>query len=86
MEKTAVLRSLLFVPGDRPERFEKALERGADLVVMDLEDAVCIDRKDAARRMIHDFLERSKQTVCLRINGADTPFSRRTANCLRYPR
>jgi hypothetical protein len=33
-------RSYLFVPGDRPERFMKALDSGADAVVIDLEDAV----------------------------------------------
>ncbi|HEX5934411.1 MAG TPA: aldolase/citrate lyase family protein, partial [Pseudorhizobium sp.] len=34
------LRSLLFVPGDRPERMEKALGLGADALILDLEDAV----------------------------------------------
>ncbi|SFV15190.1 HpcH/HpaI aldolase/citrate lyase family protein [Pseudoduganella namucuonensis] len=42
-------RSYLFVPGDRPERFGKAFGAGADAVVVDLEDAVAPDRKDAAR-------------------------------------
>ncbi|WP_064076099.1 HpcH/HpaI aldolase/citrate lyase family protein [Prescottella equi] len=39
----------LYVPGDVPERFDKALTSGADAVVLDLEDAVRIDRKDYAR-------------------------------------
>ena len=34
------MRSLLFVPGDRPERFAKASASGADAVILDLEDAV----------------------------------------------
>lgn len=38
----------LFVPGDRPERFEKALNSGTDLVIIDLEDAVSAENKDAA--------------------------------------
>lgn len=42
-------QSLLFVPGNRPERFEKALASGADLVVIDLEDAVGPADKDGAR-------------------------------------
>ena len=42
-------QSLLFVPGSRPERFEKALASGADLVVIDLEDAVGPADKDPAR-------------------------------------
>ena len=43
------LVSLLFVPGARPERFDKALASGADMVCVDLEDAVPADGKDAAR-------------------------------------
>lgn len=38
-------RSLLFVPGDRPERFAKAADSGADAIVIDLEDAVAPDAK-----------------------------------------
>lgn len=43
------LRSWLFVPGDRPERFEKALGSGAHCVIFDLEDAVHADRVEEAR-------------------------------------
>lgn len=50
------LRSLLFVPGTRPERFDKALGSGADAVIFDLEDAVEASRKDDARRMVGEFL------------------------------
>jgi citrate lyase subunit beta/citryl-CoA lyase len=39
------MRSLLFVPGDRPERFAKAAASGADAVILDLEDAVTADRR-----------------------------------------
>jgi citrate lyase subunit beta/citryl-CoA lyase/(S)-citramalyl-CoA lyase len=42
-------RSLLFVPGSRPDRFDKAAGAGADAVCIDLEDAVPPDGKDAAR-------------------------------------
>jgi citrate lyase subunit beta / citryl-CoA lyase len=45
----AAARSLLFVPGNRPERFAKALASGADAVVLDLEDAVPPAQKAAAR-------------------------------------
>ncbi len=44
-------RSLLFVPGLRPDRFAKALGAGADIVCVDLEDAVPLARKDEARAM-----------------------------------
>ena len=40
-------RSLLFVPGLRPDRFAKALESGADIVCVDIEDAVPLPRKQA---------------------------------------
>ena len=43
----------LYVPGDRPHVVAKALACGADVVVIDLEDAVAPDRKDCARAAIH---------------------------------
>jgi citrate lyase subunit beta/citryl-CoA lyase len=46
------LRSYLYVPGDRPDRLESALRRGADGLIIDLEDAVAPDRKDAARAAV----------------------------------
>ena len=51
-------RSILFVPGDRPDRYEKALAAGADAVCIDLEDAVADARKTAAREAVLGFLER----------------------------
>ena len=45
-------RTYLFVPGNRPDRFGKALTSGADAVVLDLEDAVAADAKDAARETV----------------------------------
>lgn len=50
-------RSILFVPGDRPDRFEKALAAGADAVCIDLEDAVAEARKAEAREAVMGFLE-----------------------------
>ncbi|WP_375395307.1 HpcH/HpaI aldolase/citrate lyase family protein [uncultured Sphingomonas sp.] len=46
------LRSLLFVPGDRPDRFAKAAAAGADTLILDLEDSVAVDRKAFAREAI----------------------------------
>ncbi len=66
-------RSLLFVPGSRPERFEKAAAAGADLVVLDLEDAVPPDQKDAALQHVTQWL-RGGQWAVVRINGAGTPW------------
>lgn len=50
------LRSILFVPGDRPDRYEKALAAGADAVCIDLEDAVAPERKGEAREAAARFL------------------------------
>lgn len=52
MSRDLRLRSVLFVPGDRDDRFAKALGSGADAVVFDLEDAVAADRKPIARELV----------------------------------
>lgn len=64
-------RSYLFVPGNRTERFDKALASGADAVVVDLEDAVAPADKDAARAALAGWLHPSRP-VWVRINGTDT--------------
>ena len=71
-------RTYLFVPGDRPERFAKALASGADAVVLDLEDAVLPAAKAAARRAVAEFLHTTQgsdvaQRLVLRVNAEDTP-------------
>lgn len=65
-------RSFLFVPGDRPERFDKAADSGADLVVIDLEDAVAQGRKDSARASALEWLSRDGR-ACVRINDPSSP-------------
>lgn len=69
-------RSYLFVPGDRPERFAKALASGADAVVLDLEDAVAPSAKDAARAAIAAWLTTlpERDRVVVRINDAHSPW------------
>ena len=49
-------RSILFVPGDRPERYHKAVGAGADAICIDLEDAVAPAHRDEARRAVARFL------------------------------
>lgn len=67
-------RSQLFVPGNRPDRFEKACQAGADLVCIDLEDAVGPSEKAQARIDVLDWLANTEHKhVSLRINGLDTP-------------
>lgn len=67
-----IARSLLFVPGSRPDRFDKALAAGADAVVVDLEDAVAPDAKVAARHALASWLARASASVLVRVNAADT--------------
>lgn len=69
-------RSFLFVPGNRPERFEKAALSGADVIVLDLEDAVPPAEKAAARQAIAQAwasLQASGTALVVRINAADQP-------------
>lgn len=49
-------RSYLYVPGDKPDVLAKALGRGADALIVDLEDAVAPDAKDQAREVVRRFL------------------------------
>ncbi|MEP3890259.1 MAG: CoA ester lyase [Hellea sp.] len=67
-------RSQLFVPGNRPDRFEKACLSGADLVCIDLEDAVGSSEKAQARQDVLAWLAQTEHKhISLRINGVDTP-------------
>ena len=72
-------RSYLFVPGNRPERFDKALQSGAHAVILDLEDAVLPEGKDSARKEIRTWLESTKNSVFIRVNAADTEWH--SADC-----
>ena len=65
--------SYLFVPGNRPDRFAKAVASGADNIIIDLEDAIGPDDKDRARAAAVDWFVQGGAGV-LRINGADTPW------------
>lgn len=72
-ETIATARSFLFVPGDRPERFAKAAASGADVVVLDLEDAVAPADKPAAREHVRAWLDRGNQAA-VRVNAHGTPW------------
>lgn len=69
-----IQRSYLFVPGDRPERFDKALASGAHAVILDLEDAVLPEHKLKARAAMREWLLQTQARVWLRVNPADTPW------------
>ncbi|MNR76769.1 (3S)-malyl-CoA thioesterase [compost metagenome] len=68
------LRSLLFVPGDRPDRMEKALRLDADALILDLEDSVALEAKATARQMTAEFLrsDRRGRKLFVRINPLDS--------------
>lgn len=71
---TSIVRSALFVPGSRPERFAKALASGADAVIVDFEDAVEEPLKRQARDNLGVFLQSTPQArVWVRINAPEHP-------------
>ena len=80
-----LLRSILFVPGGRPDRFAKALASGADAVVFDLEDSVEASRKAEARRAVAAFLAApsdSPVTRLVRVNAAGSPWFAEDLECV----
>lgn len=73
-------RSELAVPATSPRFFEKAARSAADVIFLDLEDAVAIRMKDEARRMAVQALNQldwGRKTMAVRINGLDTPWALR---------
>lgn len=66
-------RSLLFVPGNRPQRFDKAVAAQPDIVIIDLEDAVGAEDKVTAREQTASWLA-AGNTAMVRINAAQTPW------------
>jgi citrate lyase subunit beta/citryl-CoA lyase len=67
------LRSLLFVPGDRPDRMEKALGAGADALILDLGDAVAPQNKQVARHEVAHFLNQHNEArIFVRVNPLDS--------------
>ncbi|MEE8443759.1 MAG: aldolase/citrate lyase family protein, partial [Alphaproteobacteria bacterium] len=70
-------RSELSVPGSRPELFEKAAAGPADVIFLDLEDAVAPDDKEQARKNVIQALndiDWSHKTISVRVNGLDTHY------------
>ena len=69
----AATRSFLFAPGDSEKKMVKAADGEADIVVLDLEDAVAVSAKPDARRMVSQFLETrsDRHRIWVRINPLD---------------
>lgn len=83
------MRSKLFVPGSRPELFDKALSSPADGLSFDLEDAVAESKKSEARVTLSKWMDAetvraSDKTIIVRVNGMDTlHFEQDVAQCVR---
>jgi citrate lyase subunit beta/citryl-CoA lyase len=74
------MRSLLFIPADSPKKLAKGLASGADALLLDLEDSIATDRKDAARQGALEFLQAhrgiaDRPRLIVRINSFDTGFT-----------
>jgi citrate lyase subunit beta/citryl-CoA lyase len=63
------MRSFLFVPGDSERKLARAFDSGADVVILDLEDSVVLERKDAARALVREAGRLAPATVAVRINA-----------------
>jgi citrate lyase beta subunit len=76
MPALASARSFLFVPASDEHKLRRALGTAADVVVADLEDAVSVEQKDAAREVLRRVLpdEPFDALVAIRVNGAKTAF------------
>ena len=76
-KKTRLNRSELFIPGSKPDLFPKAINSKADVICIDLEDAVAPQDKDQAKKNLIQALNEldfGKKTVSMRINGLDTNY------------
>ena len=68
------MRSYLYVPGDQPDRLAKCLERGADYVIVDLEDAVPADRKKEGREIAGEWIAENAahaNQIWVRVNNSE---------------
>jgi citrate lyase subunit beta/citryl-CoA lyase len=67
------IRSALFVPGSQPDRVDKAAGTDADMIIMDLEDAVAVEEKPDARRTVRrKIVQHAKRKLMVRINALST--------------
>lgn len=74
-DKLGPIRSALFVPGDRPDRVDKAVATIADRVIIDLEDAVAVSQKAQTRALVRNkIIDHKDRRVLARVNGLETDF------------
>lgn len=76
MQRETLRRAMMFMPGNNPAMLQNAGIYGADTVIFDLEDAVAISEKDAARHLVYSAIKHLKYPceVAIRINHIQTPY------------
>ncbi len=75
MKELEFIRTALFVPGNRPDRVDKAVDTAADVVIIDLEDAVPYSQKKETRPVVRKkILDYQERPVFVRINALGTEF------------
>jgi citrate lyase subunit beta/citryl-CoA lyase len=75
MTRFGPIRTALFVPGSRPDRVDKALNAGADMIVIDLEDAVPLALKEETRSKVREkVLEHGGRKIIVRVNAIGSGF------------
>jgi citrate lyase subunit beta/citryl-CoA lyase len=90
-------RTMLYIPGNNPAMLLHGGIYGADSLLLDLEDAVALNQKDAARILVRNMLKHTDfmgAEVCVRVNHLDTPFGLADLktivplqpDCIRYPK
>ena len=84
MPESLAPRSYLFVPGNRPDRYAKAIAAGADAVIVDLEDAVPPNDKPSARAALAAWLS-PQHPVLIRVNGAESQWFREDLGLCNAP-
>lgn len=76
MKEFRPIRTALFVPGNRPDRVDKAVNTAADAVIIDLEDAVPLTQKKETRSIVREKLIQHKdRKIIVRINSLDSEFA-----------
>jgi len=70
-----LMRTALFVPGDRPDRIEKAFNTEADVIIIDLEDAVPLSKKESSRPNVREKVAQfADRMILVRTNALDSDF------------
>jgi len=82
-----LFRTLLFAPGNHPRKVEKCLGLAADVVILDLEDAVAIAEKEVTRSVVVDALANRPHRArgYVRVNAVDTPYCWRDLQAVVTP-